>query len=175
MNADELKEYRQDFTVAILYTVDGPLTAGDVAEHLAVLAAAEGHPPECWRSADPTTMAGHLRALEARHVVHKVGIRADGRAGRQVPTWALTDAWRERAAPRIPMPPTGNEPAVATAAPREEEPNPYADLSRSELYALLKVHDKISGACRRFLRDMEELSEEARRELTAAGLKVPSA
>lgn len=168
---DGLREYRQDFALAILLRGCRPMSAAEVAEHIAVLGQMEGHPASCWRDADPITMAGHLRALETKSLVVKSGVRQDTRAGRDVPMWKPVAEYQHTAP--LPLPPETSEAKAAPAMPRPADPNPYADLTRSQLYALLQVHDQISGVCQRFMRDMEDLSEKARRQLNAAGLAVP--
>lgn len=176
MNDDAFREYRQDFTLAVLLRNFRPMTAGDVAEHIAVLGPAEAHPDECWRGASPAAIAGHLRALETRGLVQKDGERTNQRAGRPEPTWRPVAEY-DRTAP-IPMPPLlGDEAsedfALTPPAPLPE--NPYEKLSRPQLYTLLNVHDEISGTCYRFLRDIQDINERARRQLSAAGIEVPVA
>lgn len=176
MNDEALREYRQDFVLAVLKrNPQGheSLTAGDIAEHIAVLAQAEGHPDECWRGANPTAVSGHLRTLEARLQVGKCAARKNGRTGRSEPTWAVGPRQWDASAP-LPFPPAADE-AFELVPPVPTPANPYAPLTRPQLYELLGVHDEISGACRRFLRDIEEITDRARPRLERAGIEVPSA
>lgn len=173
MNDEALKEYRQDFALAVLLRSDQPCTAGDIAEHITVLAQSEGHPDECWRGANPAAVSGHLRALEARGLVRKDESRKNGRNGRPEPTW-LAMATHDASAP-LPFPPDADTPAFVLTPPLPIPANPYEQLTRPQLYVLLGVHDEISGACRRFLRDIEEISDKSRRRLEQAGIEVPAA
>ncbi|MGH8073675.1 MAG: hypothetical protein ACREO4_06330 [Lysobacter sp.] len=176
MNDDVFREYRQDFALAVLLRNFRPMTAGDVAEHIAVLGPAEAHPDDCWRGASPAAIAGHLRALETRGLVQKDGERANVRAGRAEPMWRPVGEYN-RTAP-IPMAPLLDEEGVddfALTPPAPLPDNPYENLSRPQLYTLLNVHDEISGACYRFLREMQDINERARRQLSQAGVEVPVA
>lgn len=176
MNDEAFREYRQDFALAVLLRSSRPMTAGDVAEHIAVLGLAEAHPEECWRGASPAAIAGHLRALETRGLVQKEGERPNMRAGRPEPMWRPVAEYDRTAS--IPPAPLLDEEATdnfALTPPAPTPDNPYENLSRPQLYTLLGVHDEISGACYRFLREMQDINERARRQLSAAGVEVPVA
>lgn len=176
MNDEALKEYRQDFVLAVLTRTPighEALSAGEIAEHIAVLAQAEDHPEACWRGANPTAVSGHLRTLESRGAVVKGLPRKNGRTGRAEPTWCVDPGCRNPDAP-LPLPPETDAPFVLVP-PVPTPANPYEQLTRPQLYELLGVHDEISGACRRFLRDIEEITEKSRRRLERAGIEVPSA
>lgn len=175
MNDDAVRDYRQDFTLAVLVRNGRPMTAGEIAEHIAVLAPSEGHPDECWRGCSPQAVAGHLRTLELRELVQKDGQRDNSRAGRSEPTWRPAGAYDQSCA--IPLPPDPDEPAEPARATATLTPPavncPYANLSRTQLYTLLGVHDQISGAVSRFFREIDEINDRARRNLSAAGIEVP--
>lgn len=161
------RDYLRDFAVAILHQAGKPLTAGEVVEHMVVLATAEGHPEKFWRGCDASAMFGHLRALEADGIVERNGTKPDGRAGRPSPAWQPT-------APRIPnasipFPPEEDEAAAET--PQAEPPvDPYAGLNKTQLFTLLAVHDELAALTARHMRELRDWNECARRTLAAVGL-----
>lgn len=180
---EDNRDYRKDFALAVLRRAFRPMTASEIAEHIAVLGPVEGHPRKCWAACSPVVIAGVMRTLELNNVVTKDEEPVKNtRSGRLEPKWIPVDGYDRAAA--IPMAPDLSEqapaPATAVLEAKQVAPaavpavtSPYADLSRQQLYALLQVHDEISGAAARFFSEVRDINSRARAALMAVGIEVP--
>lgn len=176
MSSDAVKQYRQDFALCVLLRAPRPLTASEVSEHIQVLAMGEGHEKALWTACNPAAVAGVLRTLEIRDLVDKGEPRNNGRKGRAEPTWSPRQELNRLA----PLPVAPSEAEIAAGARGDdgagELPAGEAHedaLSPVQMLAVLEVHDRLAGSVSRFLRDLDEQREFARRRLQGVGLKVP--
>lgn len=168
---------------AVAYLVQryGQRTAAELSELFAALCTAEGFEPLLWRSIDPNTMLGILRALENSGTVMRAGNKRDGRAGRNVPTWEISPT-AERI-DEVPNPEFNEKPAAANVPRGIDPPSDratWAEMPRAQLYVLLEVlNDQAAVSARHieatnnFLRDMRDFSERSRAKLIAAGFELP--
>lgn len=171
MSRPDLRGYHRALTLYALNHASTTSTAADLAEVMTTFAMGDGQPKAMWADITPASVAGYLKALENDGEAIRAGERRNTRSGRMEPVWTI-------AAARLP------DMALPNPAAYEEDPAPgvpdravnesrYSQLDRSQLYELLNVHDAISGACTRFLREIDDITEKARIRLTAAGLDVP--
>lgn len=175
MISEAVRQYRQDFALCVLLRNPRALTASEVAEHIQVLAMEEGHDKALWAGCNPTATFGILRTLEMRDLVDRGAPRKAVRKGRDEPTFEPRQP-RSKLAP-IPAPPAPEEIVprrgdlnAAVANPLEGDDG----LSPVQMLAMLDVHARLADSVARFLRDLDEQREYARRRLQGVGLKVPA-
>lgn len=165
--SNDLLDYHRQLALACLHRVpdsaEAP-SAAEVAEHMVALAQAEGHPKRCWAILASANVSGILRSLKGEGKVEKVTGRLNARNGRHEPGWAIYGVRNPTAPP--PSPPDGSRPEPV---PTEEE-TLYDSLTKTQLCELLRIHDKVAGACHRFMRDIQEINEDARGRLARVGL-----
>lgn len=163
----ELTSYRRALALACLHRVpegsDFAPTAAEIMEHMVALGQAEGHPKHCWVGLTSANVSGILRALRGEGKARELARRHNPRQGRLEPTWIVVDR-----NPKFPVP-TPPDTESTERAPTEEEAL-YDSLSRTQLCELLRVHDKIAGASVRFMREIQDINEEARTRLARVGL-----
>lgn len=183
---------------AVLYLVQyrPDRTAAELADLFGALCTAEGLSEKLWRNVDPTTMHGILRALEKAGQVIRAGDKRDSRAGRDSPKWCVSAGAK--------VPPNFPDYELAAAGdtavggradvPRENDvEHPDLDaMTKPQLYALFEVLDEQAGInarlmqdlererqalnerSLRYLREMRDFSERARRKLAGVGFEVPT-
>lgn len=170
----EMRDYSRALALYCVSGASTPVTASEIAEHMGTVAMSEGHPQRCWRGINAGSAAGFLRALESKGQVKRQGERRNTTNNRPEPLWVATAT---AAGAEIPTPPecAGSAPVLNTSrAPTDlEENSPYATLSRTQLLTVLQVTDQLHGTVARFMRDIQDVSDRARRELAAAGIELP--
>lgn len=172
--AYDTRAYQRSMALFCLHNNDTPASAGEIAEQMGVLAQHDGHPRALWIGINAPGVAGVLKALQNDGAAELYGYRKNTRNGREEPTWTcIGDRDPNLRMPNPAMFETADDEPAATPDPVAPNHDRYAPLSRSELYALLEVHDAISGAAARFMREISEINARSRARLLAAGIEVP--
>ncbi|WP_333676772.1 hypothetical protein [Dyella sp.] len=122
-----------------------------------------------------------LANLQSRGELRACGTGLDARGNATTPLYEPADGVYNPEAP-IPEPPGQGEAeatmpaaptAVATSTAMSDE-SPFADKDHRQLLEVLEVQDMALACVARFIRDMQAISEQARRRLLAAGLEPQS-
>ena len=151
---------RNDLLLAALRRAGKPMASGDVLDAAVGLATAEGWTAEQLASLTRKAVSKRLQNLCAGGQVKEVGSVVDPSSRRMTPTYLSAD---HNPNARVPPPPSLPE---RTAA----KESPYSGLEKSQLIALLDVHDALAQCQFRFMRDLDDWREKARRQLLAVGL-----
>lgn len=154
-----MSDTRNQLLLAALQRAGKPLTSGDVLDAAVGLALAEGWLPEQTAELTRKSVSKRLQNMVDAGLVMQSGQVMDEASRRMTPTY-------EPIGPKLPNAPIPEAPSM----PVRTKDADYADLSKSQLIALLSVHDAFASCHSRFMTDLDNWREKSRRELAAVGL-----
>lgn len=149
-----------DLLLASLRRAGEPMASDDLLDAATALALADGWEPEQVSALNRRSVATRLRNMEAGGKVTQVGVTMDEPSRRTTPVYAPVDGYDVSATAPEPPPPS------RTTSPGST----YANLERSQLIALLDVHDALAQCTARFFSDLDAWREKSRARLQAVGL-----
>jgi len=155
-----MTDARNELLLSALRRATTPLTSGDVLDAAVGLAEAEGWTPAQLASLSRKAVSKRLQNLADAGVVGLGQSVLDGDARRMTPTYIA-----KTPNPNEPVPPP---PSVAPRAAAKE--SPYDGLEKSQLIALLDVHDSLAQCLSRHMQDLDAWREKSRQRLLAVGL-----
>jgi hypothetical protein len=155
-----MTDVRNELLLSALRRATTPLTSGDVLDAAVGLAEAEGWTPEQLASLSRKAVSKRLQNMVDAGVVALASQYFDPVSRRLTPTY--TAAVRN---PNAVVPPP---PSVAPRAAAKE--SPYDGLEKSQLIALLDVHDSLAQCLSRHMQELDSWREKSRQRLLAVGL-----
>lgn len=155
-----MTDSRNELLLSALRRATTPLTSGDALDAAVGLAEAEGWTPAQLASLSRKAVSKRLQNLADAGVVGLGQSVLDGDARRMTPTYIA-----KTPNPNEPVPPP---PSVVPRAAAKE--SPYDGLEKSQLIALLDVHDSLAQCLSRHMQDLDAWREKSRQRLLAVGL-----
>lgn len=156
-----MADARNELLLSALRRASKPLTSGDVLDAATGLAEAEGWTPEQLANVTRKAVSKRLQNMAEVGLVAEVGSVLDEGSRRMTPTY-MGVGQSDPAAP-VPPPPSITERAAA-------KESPYDGLEKSQLIALLDVHDSLAQVMSQHLQDLAGWRERSRQRLLAVGL-----
>jgi len=152
-----------DLLLAALQRAGKPRTSGQLLDAATGLALAEGWDTEQRAKLSRKSVAKRLQGMESRGLVRAEGSTFDEDQGRMTPLFLPVSGYDARAL--VPAPPS-TEHAPSSKA------STYDGLNRSQLLAVLDVHDAFAECIGRFMADLSQQREKARQRLLAVGVEI---
>lgn len=150
---------RNELLLSALRRAGTPLTSGDVLDAAVGLAQAEEWTPQQLANLTRKAVSKRLQNMVEEGAITNGSEVLDTTSRRMTPTYLATDpnpnAW---------VPPAPSAPAHT---PKD---SPYAGLEKSQLIALLDVHDSLAQCLSRHMQDLDSWREKSRQRLLAVGL-----
>lgn len=154
-----MSDARNDLLLATLRRACKPMTSGDVLDAAMGLAEAEGWTAQQLAPLNRKSVSKRLQNMADAGAINVCSDVLDGSARRMTPTYAAPDLNPNAC---VPLPPS--EPV---RAPKD---SPYEGLEKSQLIALLDVHDSLAQCLTRHMQDLDSWREKSRARLAAVGL-----
>ncbi|WP_202842025.1 MarR family transcriptional regulator [Luteimonas saliphila] len=171
---ENMRTYRRELALYALANSTEPMMSAELAEFMCTLAEGEEHAAHCTQGLDAAAVAGVLKRLENEGLVVQGEPKRDKRAGVPRPSWRYALGPAEAKRVTLPEPP----PRGSRTATPEPAPNPYDDLSKPQLYALLEAGDaallELARAQQESLQTLQRTADvcsRIRQRLVAAGLE----
>jgi hypothetical protein len=156
-----MSDTRNQLLLAALHRAGKPLTSGDVLDEAVGLALAENWKPEQIAELNRKSVSKRLQNMVDAGLIMMAGQVLDESSRRMTPAY-------EPIGPRMPSMLIPEAPSMPVRTPTKEAD--YAELSKSQLIALLDVHDGLAQCHGRFMDDLERWREKSRSRLAAVGL-----
>ncbi|MGC1550509.1 MAG: hypothetical protein WA777_18460 [Rhodanobacter sp.] len=155
-----MSEKRNQLLLAALQRAGKPVGSEELLDLAVGLAVGSDWIPE-QVALNRKSIAKRLQNMELTGEVVQCGSGMDESSRRTTPLYKPTAGYNPAA--EVPPPPT--------VSSKPELESPYEGLDRSQLLAVLDVHEAFAECVGRFMTDLNQLREKARRRLTAAGLE----
>ncbi|HEY1034601.1 MAG TPA: hypothetical protein VGE09_06440 [Pseudoxanthomonas sp.] len=169
--------YRQQLALYCLAFEGEPCTGAELVELMGTTAQDAGHAKQFWIDFTPAKIVRDLQELEKKGLVTKAKPFHCSLRGRDLPTWT---AVRQEPAQQLVLPQPAALPEasghVVQVQPRPVAGGPlhqFEGMPVHQLLLLLDIHDQLAGATARYLREVQELNNNARDRLIRAGLVQP--
>ncbi|HUA80353.1 MAG TPA: hypothetical protein VL997_08280 [Dyella sp.] len=164
-----MSELRNQLVLAAVRRAGKPVTSVELQPLIEGLATDAGWQEHQLQDLSLRSIGRRLLNLAARGEIRACGTGIDARGNATTPLYEPSDGVFDQAAP-IPEPPGQRDSEVSQPSATADE-SPYADMEQRQLLEVLEVQDMALACVARFLRDMQAISEKARRRLLAAGLE----
>jgi len=156
-----MTDSRNELLLSALRRATTPLTSGDVLDAAVGLAEAEGWAPEQLASLSRKAVSKRLQNMVEAGLVMQAGEVFDESGRRMTPTY-------EPIGPRLPHAPIPEAPRMPARDAAKD--SLYDSLEKSQLIALLDVHDSLAQVMCQHLQDLAGWRERSRQRLLAVGL-----
>lgn len=172
-----MSELRNQLVLAAVRRAGKPVTSVELLPLIEGLATNAGWQEHQLQDLSVRSIGRRLLNLGQRGELRTCGTGFDARGNATTPLYEPADGVYDPAAP-IPEPP-GNGDSEAPVPVASEPTHPvltddessYADKDPRQLLEILEVQDMALACVASFIRDMQVISEKARRRLLAAGLE----
>lgn len=155
-----MSDARNQLLLAALQRAGKSLTSGDVLDSAVGLALSENWTPEQVAELTRRSVSKRLQNMVDAGLVMQDGQVMDEPSRRMTPTYS----------PIGPRQPNMLVPEAPSMPARATKDSDYTDLSKSQLIALLDVHDGLAQCHSRFMSDLDSWREKSRSRLAAVGL-----
>lgn len=156
-----MSDKQNQLLIAAMLRAGKPVASDDLLDAATGLALDEGWDRMHMQWLTRRSVARRLQLFEEQGIVRQRGSAIDSASRRPTPLYEPVVGFDSAAV--VPAPPEFSRKDVKAEAS-------YDNLSRSQLLAVLDVHDGIAGCLQRFMTDLGRERERARARLLAAGL-----
>lgn len=156
-----MADARNELLLSALRRASKPLTSGDVLDVAVGLAESEGWTSAQLANVTRKAVSKRLQNMAEVGLVAESGSVLDEGSRRMTPTYVIVG----HCDPTAPVPPP---PSITERSTPKE--SPYDGLEKSQLIALLDVHDSLAQVMSQHLQDLAGWRERSRQRLLAVGL-----